>query len=212
MATLSAPLPQRTRIQQANERKILDAALEAFGRYGYRGATIEQIAGLAEMSKPNLLYYFHDKQTLYAAVLSRTLETWLDPLKELDPAGDPLEEIWAYMRNKLEMSRLHPAESRLFAMEILQGATVIRGLLETRLKDLVDERARIIRRWIDEGRLAAVDPHHLFFLIWATTQTYADFWPQIQVVASNEARSRKKLFRTAEETLRQVFLNGLKPA
>ncbi|MBN9021348.1 MAG: TetR family transcriptional regulator, partial [Rhizobiales bacterium] len=49
---------RRTRIQEEKEEKILDAALEVFSTWGYRGATVDQIAALAGMTKPNLLYYF----------------------------------------------------------------------------------------------------------------------------------------------------------
>ena len=57
-------------------------------------------------------------------LLERQLDTWLEPLRQLDPAGDPAEEIGAYIRRKLEMARDYPRESRLFAGEILQGAPV----------------------------------------------------------------------------------------
>ena len=52
-------------------------------------------------------------------LLERVLDTWLDPLRRLDPAGDPQAEIAAYIRRKLEMARDYPRESRLFANEVL---------------------------------------------------------------------------------------------
>ena len=48
----------RTRIQQRNRDLILEAALEVFSTHGFRGATLDQIANEAGLSKPNLLYYF----------------------------------------------------------------------------------------------------------------------------------------------------------
>ena len=59
---------KRTRIQEINEERILDAGLEVFSTYGFRGATIDQIAALAKMTKPNLLYYFRRKEDIYLAV------------------------------------------------------------------------------------------------------------------------------------------------
>jgi TetR/AcrR family transcriptional regulator len=171
-----------TRIQQRNRRRILDAALEVFSAHGFRGATLDQIAAEAGLSKPNLLYYFDSKEAIHAALLSELLATWLDPLKAIDPSGEPRAEIRAYMRRKLQMSREYPRESRLFANEILQGAPRMSGFIATELKALVDEFARLIRRWIAEGRLAPVDPHHLIFSIWALTQHYADFDAQIRLI------------------------------
>jgi TetR/AcrR family transcriptional regulator len=43
----------KTRIQVKNEARILDAAVEVFATYGYRGATIDEIADRAGISKPN---------------------------------------------------------------------------------------------------------------------------------------------------------------
>ena len=176
---------KRTRIQEENEERILNAALEVFSTYGFRGATVDQIATLAGMTKPNLLYYFRRKQDIYRAVLKRTLEMWLTPLEELSGDGDPAAEISAYIDRKLEMSRDMAKESRLFAMEIIQGAPVLDDVLAGRLKKLVDEKTAVIRRWIAKGELAPVDPHHLLFMIWATTQHYADFEVQVRALTGN---------------------------
>jgi TetR/AcrR family transcriptional regulator len=199
---------KRTRIQAENEVRILDAALEVFSTYGFRGATVDQIATLARMTKPNLLYYFRRKQDIYLAVLNRTHEMWLKPLEDLDPEGDPATEITAYVDRKLEMSRENPKASRLFAMEVIQGAPVLGNVLAGRLKTLVDEKAAIIRRWVAEGRLAAIDPYHLIFMIWATTQHYADFEVQIRAVLGPRAE-RAAHFDLARATLEQVLVKGV---
>ncbi len=171
-----------TRIQKRNRRRILDAALEVFSAQGFRGATLDQIAAEAGLSKPNLLYYFDSKEAIHGALLQDLLATWLDPLRAIDARGEPRAEIMAYMRRKLQMSREYPRESRLFANEILQGAPRLSDFIATELKALVDDRARLIRRWIAQGRLAPVDPHHLIFSIWALTQHYADFDAQIRLI------------------------------
>jgi TetR/AcrR family transcriptional regulator len=110
------------------------------------------------------------------------MDTWLAPIREIDPEGEPLEEILRYVRRKVDMSFEFPRESRLFANEIIQGAPRMGPHLETGLKPLVDETATLIERWIGEGRLAAVDARHLIFSIWATTQHYADFEAQVQAL------------------------------
>jgi TetR/AcrR family transcriptional regulator len=199
---------KRTRIQEENEERILDAALEVFSTYGFRGATVDQIATRTGMTKPNLLYYFRRKDDIYLAVLRRTLEMWLTPLEALGHDGDPAAEIAAYIGRKLEMSRDNPKASRLFAMEIMQGAPILGDVLAGRLKTLVDEKAALIRRWIAEGRLAPVEPYHLIFMVWATTQHYADFEVQIRALLGERAE-RPEHFETAKATLEQVFLGGI---
>lgn len=171
-----------SRIQKRNRRVILDAALEVFSRHGYRGATLDQIAAEAGLSKPNILYYFDGKDDIHVTLLSRLMQTWLDPLVELDPQGDPVEEILAYVQRKLDMAQELPRESRLFANEILQGAPRIAPELDAALKPLFDEKCALIAGWIAEGRLPQIDPRHLIFSIWATTQHYADFESQVTLL------------------------------
>lgn len=172
----------RTRIQTKNRETILDAGLEVFSNHGFRGATLDQIADVAGLSKPNLLYYFASKEAIHTAVLSQLLDTWLDPLRAMDPNGNPVEELLSYVRAKLALSRDFPRESRLFANEILQGAPRMRGAIEGDLKTLVDEKAIVLTAWMDAGRIARVHPVHLIFSIWALTQHYADFDVQVRSV------------------------------
>ncbi len=175
-----------TRIQQKNRAAILGAALDVFSAQGFRGATIDQIATSAGLSKPNLLYYFPSKEAIHNTLLAGLLDTWLDPLRAMNPAGDPLQEILAYVHRKLQMSRDYPRESRLFANEIVQGAPRIHDALSTDLKELVDEKAALISSWIADGKLAPVHPYHLIFSIWSLTQHYADFDVQIRAVMNTQ--------------------------
>ncbi len=175
----TTPAP-RTRIQQRNTEAILDAALEVFSANGFRGATLDQIAEVAGLSKPNVLYYFPSKEAIHRALISETLDAWLDPLRELSDDGEPIEEIVRYALRKLEMAKEYPRESRLFANEIVQGAPRILDIIEGPLKELVDEKAALVAAWVRAGRIAPVDPHHLIFSIWATTQHYADFDVQVR--------------------------------
>ena len=172
----------RTRIQAKNREAILEAALGVFAARGFEGATLDRIAAAAGLSKPNLLYYFPSKEAIHAALLEGLLDMWLDPLRALDPAGDPVAEMRRYVRRKLELSRDYPRESRLFANEILQGAPRIRAALEGELAGLVAAKAGVLEGWMAAGRIARVHPVHLIFAIWALTQHYADFEVQVRAV------------------------------
>ncbi len=198
---------RRTRIQEENERKIIAAALDVFSDKGFRGASLDDIASAAGMSKPNMLYYFQGKEEIHLTLLSRLLEDWLAPLKTLDPIGDPLEEVGEFIRLKLKMARDFPRESRLFANEIIRGAPHIGDQLHGPLKEMVDEQCEILQSWMDAGKIAKVSPHHLIFTIWATTQHYADFDAQVGAVLAERDETR---FEDAEATLLTLILGGLR--
>ncbi|MBC2774098.1 TetR family transcriptional regulator C-terminal domain-containing protein [Rhizobium sp. AQ_MP] len=204
----AAQTQRRTRIQEEKEEQILEAALEVFSQRGFHGSTIDQIAEVAGMSKPNLLYYFRTKEAMHQALIDRVLENWLEPLQAFDAEGDPQQEICSYIRRKLEMARDFPRESRLFANEILQGAPHIAGVLEGPLKDLVDEKAEVIRAWIASGKIRTCDPYHMIFSIWSTTQHYADFDVQVRSVLGQE-RDDDDRFEAAARFLEGLFVNGL---
>ena len=204
-----APEAKTTPRRRAMRERVLDAGLEVFSRFGFRGATIDQIAREAGMTKPNLLYYHRSKDALYKAVLERTLENWLEPLRAMDAGGEPLDEIKAYLDAKLALSRANPRASRLFAMEVMQGAPLLGEVLKGPLRALVDEKAAVIAGWSGAGRIAPVDPHHFIFMMWAVTQHYADFEVQVRAVLGlGEADDAH--YATAETTIDAVLLGGLK--
>ena len=205
----AARTQRRTRIQEEKEERILEAALDVFSMHGFRGATIDQIAEVAGMSKPNLLYYFRTKEAMHKALIERVLDTWLDPLRAFDATGNPESEIRSYIRRKLEMARDFPRESRLFANEVLRGAPLIEDELKGPLKQLVDEKAEVIRSWAKAGKIAKCDPYHLIFSIWSTTQHYADFDVQVRAVLGQEKAGDGR-FEDAARYLEQLFMGGLR--
>ncbi len=198
----------KTRIQMKNRATILEAALEVFSANGFRGATLDQIATAAGLSKPNLLYYFAGKEAIHAELLTSLLDTWLDPLRALNANGDPIGEITGYVQRKLEMSRAYPRESRLFANEIVQGAPRMIDEITGPLKTLVDEKAAVIRGWSEAGQIAPLDPHHLIFSIWATTQHYADFDVQVRGILRPDGEAH---FDAAAGFLQSLYERALSP-
>jgi TetR/AcrR family transcriptional regulator len=199
-----------SRSQEMNRKLILEAALDVFSTYGFRGSTIDQIALKSGMSKPNLLYYFRRKEDIYNTVLQQTMEEWLASMQAIDPQGEPLEELGSYIRNKIEMAFRNPAASRLFANEIMHGAPAIGTFLQEDMRRLVDEKAAVIGQWMDEGRLAKTDPHHLIFTIWATTQHYSDFETQLRAVLGQSFDAPEMCEKTVQ-AVSAILLNGIRP-
>lgn len=199
----------QTRIQTENRARLIAAALKVFSRAGYEGATVDELAEAAGMSKPNLLYYYASKEALYRAALDSLLENWLEPLEAIDPAGDPLEEIGRYVARKLALTAAAPEASRVFATEIIRGAPILGELLAGPLRTLVDEKSAAIAAWAAEGKIACEAPQHLIFAIWATTQHYADFDAQVQAILGPEGAERR--FEDGGRMLAGLFLRGLTP-
>ena len=176
----------RRQTRQVNESAILRAAERVFARAGFEGATMADIADEAGLPKANLHYYFGAKRALYRAVLDAVLHDWLAPLDAITPEADPRTALRHYIELKMALAAERPHASRVFANELLHGAPVVLDLLRTDLRQQVLAKAAVIDGWIAAGRMAPVDSVHLFFTIWAATQTYADFDVQIHAVLGTE--------------------------
>lgn len=196
-------------IRARNEARILKAAEAVFAKHGFTGASTAEIARKAGVPKANLHYYFRTKQRLYAGVLDHILAIWLDAMDEIRPGARPQEALARYIARKMESSRLLPEPSRLWAMELISGARHVEPFLKRRLRRLVREKSAIIRGWSAAGEIAPVAPEHLLFMIWAMTQTYADFAAQIAAVLGKK-RLDEEVFAAATKTATALVLKGLK--
>ena len=194
-------------IRQSNEALILEAAERVFAGAGFGGATMAAIAESSGLPKANLHYYFGSKQELYRAVLARTLQDWLEPTLGIVPEADPRTAIERYIRDKMALSARRPHASKVFANELLHGAPVVKTLLQTELRSLVRTKAAVIDGWIAQGKMAAVDSVHLFFTIWAATQTYAEFDVQVCAVLERSGLKAKDHQRATEHVV-SLLLRG----
>jgi TetR/AcrR family transcriptional regulator len=192
-------------IRQANEARILAAAERVFAGAGFGGATMAAIAEQANLPKANLHYYFGSKQELYRTVLAETLMDWLEPTHVIAHEANPKAAIEAYIRAKMALSMTRPHASRVFANELLHGAPIIKTLLATDLRDLVLAKADVIAHWVRTGQMAPVDPVHLFFTIWAATQTYADFEVQVCAVLGHTELTSDDQSRATEHVVALIL-------
>ena len=195
------------RIRQKNEQLIISAAEEEFARHGYKGATMNGIASRAGLPKANLHYYFNGKLALYAAVLSGILELWDGTLNELRVEDDPAVALPAYIAAKMRFSRDFPLASRIFAIEILNGAPNLTDYFNDDYRQWFRARTDVFGRWAELGKIAPIDPAHLIFLLWSSTQHYADFAVQISAALGREQLTDADL-QAATATLTQIILRG----
>lgn len=203
----AAGAPGRARQARGDSaREALLAAGEAvFARAGFSGATTGAIAEAAGLPKANLHYHFGSKEGLYREVLARTLHDWLVPLDVMVPEADPRSALESYIRAKMAMSAERPDASRVFANELLHGAPVLGELMRTELRSMVRRKAKVIDGWVAAGRMAPIDATHLFFTIWAATQTYADFDVQMRAVLGRQKLTSADHRRAADHVVTLVL-------
>ena len=195
-------------VRATNERAILAAAEEVFAEAGYGGATTAAIAARAGVAKANLHYYFATKDTLYRAVIEQVLTAWLDAAASFDIADNPAEALALYIGAKMDLARTMPLGSRIWASEIMRGAPVIQDFLETTLAQWIESRGKVIRRWIADGKIRPVEPKYLFYMIWATTQHYANAAHEIAALENRQPLDDDK-FEAAKNQVIETIVLGL---
>ncbi|KAA3621731.1 MAG: TetR/AcrR family transcriptional regulator [Proteobacteria bacterium] len=195
------------RVRARNQKRILKAAEEEFDRHGFGGARMQRIADRAGLPKANIHYYYKNKLALYRAVLGDVVSLWNTAFDRIHADDDPAQALAAYIRAKMEYSRTHPAAARIFTGEIMRGAPYLGEYLRGDLREWISDRAEVIQRWIDTGRMDAVDPRHLIFLIWSATQHYADYGTQISAVYGKSNLSRHD-YNAAADSLVTIILKG----
>ena len=188
---------------------ILKAAEKVFAQQGLKGSRLFEIANEAGLPKANLLYYFQSKDDIYRAVCRDILETWLEALGEISAEDNPKKAIESYIKSKMDLSFSRPNASKVFALEIIAGAPVIGDYLEKDLKSWVDRQASVFKVWQSRGEMVSISPQHVFFMIWAVTQTYADFNTQITAVLGVKEIGAVDHV-TAVETVTEIIITGLR--
>ncbi|GFM50538.1 TetR/AcrR family transcriptional regulator [Pseudomonas capsici] len=196
-----------SRIRQKNEEAIIKAAEDEFARHGFKGTSMNTIALKAGLPKANLHYYFTNKLGLYAAVLSNIIEQWDSTFNNLTVEDDPAEALARYIRAKMEFSRRNPQASRIFAMEIISGGECMSEYFSQDYRTWFQGRAAVFQAWIDAGKMDPVDPVNLIFLLWGSTQHYADFATQICRVTGRTRQTRQDM-DDASANLIQIILKG----
>lgn len=198
----------KVKIRRKNIEKILLAAEKVFAEQGYAGTKMADIAQQAQLPRSNLHYYFSTKDELYREVLVNLLDTW-----ELEGAcfenfDDPRVVLTSYIMEKMNHSRTRPHGSKLWANEIMRGAPLFQDMLDEHMAKGAKLMELKIRQWVDEKRINPVEPSALLYMIWASTQHYADFDYQVCALNGHQPLSDQQ-YHQAVQTITSVILRGV---
>ena len=195
-----------SKVRQKNIQVILKAAEDEFVLSGFKGASIRDIANRAGLPKANVHYYFNSKMDLYSAVLSHIMELWEAVFSGLNPEDDPARALRQYINAKMQYCLAHSSASRIFSSEILHGGQHLKEHFR-HFKDWINDKSRVIQAWIEQGKMDPVDPLHLLFTIWATTQYYVDYNLQVASVLGKKELGETDI-QAATDHLCNLIIKG----
>jgi len=198
--------PRAARLEK--EALILAEAERQFARFGFEGVSLDSIATELGLSRQNMLYYYANKEALYGAVLDSVLTSWLSSMDALAREHDPRAAIDSYIRAKLRFSQERPSGSAVFTREIMAGAPRYAEQLARNVIPLLRADVRTFERWAREGLVAHIDFTHLMFVIWSSTQAYADLSTQFAVFLGKR-RLTDRDFEAAHALLTELVWTSL---
>jgi AcrR family transcriptional regulator len=79
----------------ARRAQLVDVGRTVFAKRGYEGASLEEIADRAKVSRPVLYEHFGGKEGLYAVVIDREMEYLVRRIAEAISVGSPRERVEA---------------------------------------------------------------------------------------------------------------------
>lgn len=194
-------------IRQKNKAIIFNAAKKEFVTHGFKGASIKRISERANIARANIHYYFKDKTDLYQQLLSNIIDVWNTGYDTLNADQEPKVALSAYIRAKVMHSKNDPDSSRIFASELIHGAPILNDYLNTDFKSWLQSKVTVINTWIEKGLIDKVNPYHLLFLIWSSTQHYADFNVQVLAALDKDAMNDDD-FEEVVASVTQIILKG----
>lgn len=203
-ATIEADKKYKTgKIREKNYLVILNAAEKVFALHGFKGASMMAIAHEAGLPKANIHYYFKSKSLLYSAVLESIINEWNSGLENMSVTDDPATVLRTYIKNKVILACRKPQPSKLFATEIISGAPYLSDYIKNEMRVWLNNKATIFEEWIKQGKMNRVDPKKLMFMIWSSTQHYADFEKQVLISIDESEYSDDEINRIYQ------FISGM---
>jgi AcrR family transcriptional regulator len=181
--------PREIRRQQrlrVGREQILDAAEELFGRQGYRGASLQQVAKRCEFSIGALYLFIDSKEELLRAVLSRRTAALMERIRAcVAGEGTGHEVLLDLARLQIEFHRAHPDFGRL-SMQILScsGGEPMPGFNEDIARgydEAMTVQADLFARGQRDGTLRSGDPQCLSRLFSAMVTAYHGMDPKVAI-------------------------------
>jgi AcrR family transcriptional regulator len=188
---------------------LIEEAIRAFGREGYAGASLDQIAGAVGIRKQTLLYYFPTKDALLEACLQAAGERLAQVIgaalagKETywDRAEAVIHGVFGLAEEWPEFPMFIREAARLGA----EGFERFAGMIDPLRKRAVD----FLQAGMDAGEIREQDPALLLFMLYTAVVGSLTEASVLNAVVGKD-RGRASL-RRREKEVRSFVRNALAP-
>ena len=139
----------------AARRRILAAAIQVFGTYGFSKSTVQEIAAAAHVSKPLFYRQFKNKQDVFEAVIEQVFDEWHEAMTDqvARTSGTTEEALRALFVGALEYAQARPLLNHLLTRDsqlLLSTQSDVWDRACDALRELI---VWILRRGIEAGEV-----------------------------------------------------------
>jgi AcrR family transcriptional regulator len=179
----------RTRLSGTERRaQLIDVGRAVFAKRGYEGASMEEIADRAKVSKPIVYEHFGGKEGLYAVIVDREMDYVVRRIVEAIAAGSPRERVERASLAFLNYVKDHPDGFAVLSQDSPLSAT--RGRLSSLLNDLAERVGDIFAATFKEAgydaKAAPIYAHALVGMVTFVGKWWTDVRkPPVEEVAKH---------------------------
>lgn len=210
--------PQTPRVKSAAAKqyrgadareRILHAALECFGAFGFEGTSTRAVAERASVGHPLLIYHFESKDGLWLSTMEDVIGHYQSNLfarlARIDTIN-AVEGLSAFIENFVEFSAQVPQLHRIMTQQSTQGSDRIRWLIDGHLLDSFNKVCEMIRHGQTDGRVRRGDAARLYYAVIGLAGTLFSLSTEFRIMAQRDVFAPEELRQTVELIFDFLFL------
>lgn len=189
--------------------RVLSAALECFGAFGFAGTSTRAVAERAGLSHPLLLYHFQSKEQLWRSTMEDVISRYRSELDERVAKTDPADAaagLRAFIENFVEFSARVPQLHRIMTQQSTQGSDRIHWLIESHLRESFVDVCALVRRAQASGQVRDGDPARLYYAVVGLAGTLLSVSTEFRILTDRDVFAKEEMRRTIEFIFAFLFL------
>lgn len=189
--------------------KILRAAIECFGAFGFEGTSTRAVAERAGISHTLILYHFGSKEELWIAMMENALGAYTKGVKDiLDTGSDrpAAETLRRFIDQFVRLSAGQPQIHRIMTMEGNQETSRLQWVIDNYLRDHYARVRDLIRRGQAEGSVRDCDAARLYYFIIGGGGTAYTLSTEYRELTGRDVFSEAEIYRNIAFLFEIVFI------
>lgn len=207
-----APKPRTKSLQKRGDdvrERILLAALECFGAFGYEGTSTRAVAERAGVTHTLVIYHFGSKEQLWLAMMEDALSNYSASVSEnLQTSADRAagESLKIFIEQFVRLSARHPQIHRIMTMEGNQESDRLKWVIDHYLRDHFTLVRDLIKRGQAEGSVRECDAARLYYYIIGGGGTPYTLSTEYRELTGRDVFSEAEIYRNIAFLFETVFI------